>query len=355
MSTLREYVRRLNPEKIAKHIQLHGPRKTSKTTGVVRYVFAAVPVARLLSSRRAELRALLEAHYNSDRPPAPTKVQLVQQSEQDKLVLEDQIADLQSKLQRAQDAKRQAAGRSTSARKDWEERCRERLKSAREVLKEQAQMAAEAAVQDEMARINVLRNKANARARGAESREATSHELAAKRLQTAQEAVSKCQEVTAALNEELREQFEGSSTQRRGADALAKLAQIPKLGTVAVRRKVGGTKAWDKGMRALIVELILNGTPTHAIPGNIQAFASYLLPFVKDVNTPTVRFCQGMRSELRVGTETLVAYLLGNAFNWRQLFTDGTSRRQIHLLNVIIGIDGPDGNILPLKSSCAPQ
>ena len=101
-------------------------------------------------------------------------------------------------------------------------------------------------------------------------------------------------------------------------------------------------------MRALIVELILNGTPTHAIPGNIQAFASYLLPFVKDVNTPTVRFCKGMRSELRVGTETLVAYLLGNAFNWRQLFTDGTSRRQVHLLNVIIGIDGPDGNILPL-------
>jgi hypothetical protein len=70
-SALKEYVRRLLPD--AKDKQLYGPRRSTKTAGVPRYVFATIPVARLLSSRRAEIQALLDAHYEPDRQPAPTK------------------------------------------------------------------------------------------------------------------------------------------------------------------------------------------------------------------------------------------------------------------------------------------
>ena len=254
---------------------------------------------------------------------------------------------LQAKLNLAQDAKRQAAFRAGNARADWQERCRERVREVRDSAAEEARTSADAAVQAELDYLNALRNKANARARGAENREATASELAAKRLKAMHEAESS-RDAVVSVNDELYEQLEGS-THQDGVNALAKLAQIPKLGTVAVHREGNGSAhGWDLGMRGTVIELLLNGTPTHAIPGNILTFVSYLLPFVKEPHVPQIRFCQRMRSELRVGTETSAAYLIGKALNWRQLFTDGTGRRQIHLLNVIIGIDGPDGDLVPM-------
>eukprot|EP00965_Chrysotila_dentata_P079089 2608295-Pleurochrysis_carterae.AAC.2 len=53
-----------------------------------------------------------------------------------------------------------------------------------------------------------------------------------------------------------------------------------------------------------------------------------------------------MRRELRSVTETLAAYRLAQAGAWRQLFTDGTGRRQTPLLTTIIGIDGAYGKLV---------
>ena len=97
----------------------------------------------------------------------------------------------------------------------------------------------------------------------------------------------------------------------------------------------------------MIMEQLVNGTPPTAIPANIASDASYLVPFLK-VKVPTVDLCRRMRGELRIVTETLAAYRIAKAQNWRQLFTDGTSRRQTTLLTSIIAIDGPDGELVPI-------
>jgi hypothetical protein len=56
-----------------------------------------------------------------------------------------------------------------------------------------------------------------------------------------------------------------------------------------------------------------------------------------------------MRSTLLRTTKSLAAYRLGSADSWKQLHTDKTSRRQISLVNVIIGLLSTDG---VLKSIC---
>jgi hypothetical protein len=56
-----------------------------------------------------------------------------------------------------------------------------------------------------------------------------------------------------------------------------------------------------------------------------------------------------MRSVLLRTTKSLVAYRLGSADAWKQLHTDETSRRQISLVNVVVGLIGSDGI---MKSIC---
>ena len=97
----------------------------------------------------------------------------------------------------------------------------------------------------------------------------------------------------------------------------------------------------------MIMEQLVNGTPPTSIPANLVSDAAYLVPFM-DVHVPGVPFVRRMRGELRILTETLAAYRIAKAVNWRQLFTDGTSRRQTALLTAIIAVDGPDGTLLPI-------
>jgi hypothetical protein len=56
-----------------------------------------------------------------------------------------------------------------------------------------------------------------------------------------------------------------------------------------------------------------------------------------------------MRSTVLWVTKSLAAYFLGSAESWKQLHTDEMSRRQISLVNVIIGILETNGK---LKSIC---
>jgi hypothetical protein len=56
-----------------------------------------------------------------------------------------------------------------------------------------------------------------------------------------------------------------------------------------------------------------------------------------------------MRTVLLRTTKSLAAYRLGSADAWKQLHTDETSRRQISLVNVVVGLIGSDGI---LRSIC---
>ena len=210
--------------------------------------------------------------------------------------------------------------------------CAKRLQGAEE--------RAVASVAQMIQKATAKANKANARARASEARECNANTNAAQRLDTMKDAQAVSSELVAS-NDELREQLKHS------AEALEKLGQIPELRTVAVRRRdgKGGTHRWPNWVRTAICEQLINGTPCPAIPRNLASDAAYLVPFM-DVHVPRVRFCRYMRGELRVIVETLAALRIALAVNWRQIFTDGTSRRQTHLLTLIIGIDGPDGELV---------
>ena len=71
---------------------------------------------------------------------------------------------------------------------------------------------------------------------------------------------------------------------------------------------------------------------------------------------PGANFVRSCRIVLQNLNETLAAYRLGLAQEWHQLFTDGTSRRQIKMQNLVIAVEKEDNaaKLDPvLVSSCA--
>ena len=102
--------------------------------------------------------------------------------------------------------------------------------------------------------------------------------------------------------------------------------------------KAGGAHVWPIWMLQLVLEMLVNGTPPSAIPLNIKSQAALTTPGVIIEDLPGLGYVRNCRTILRVIGETLTAYRLGKQAEWQQLFTDGTSRRQIALQNLIISI-----------------
>ena len=76
------------------------------------------------------------------------------------------------------------------------------------------------------------------------------------------------------------------------------------------------------------------------------------MPHIKIEDLSCNRHVQNCRTMLRVLEETLTSYRLGKSKAWQQLFTDGTSRRQIAIQNLIVSvIEGED--LRPLVMSSA--
>ena len=145
----------------------------------------------------------------------------------------------------------------------------------------------------------------------------------------------------------INEQFAAIDDDGDGDTPMRSASPTSPLELFAIRRdrpgKGGGSWSWE--LIEIILEMLSNGTPPSAIPSNIMATARHLLPSVDDVKVPTVRYCQQLRRVLRAVAETLAAYSVGKMVRWRQLATDGTSRRQISLQNCVIAgqeeVDGP--------------
>ena len=101
----------------------------------------------------------------------------------------------------------------------------------------------------------------------------------------------------------------------------------------------------------LICELLVNGTPPSAISANIQT-TSAAFTGAEASELPSVSFIRHCRTVLQNLNETLAALRLGNADNWHQLFTNGTTRRQIAFQNLVIALM-EDGKLDPvIVSSC---
>ena len=113
----------------------------------------------------------------------------------------------------------------------------------------------------------------------------------------------------------------------------------------------GGSRKWPVHVVLLICELLVGGTPPSAIPANIQTMSAAFTG-AEATELPSINFVRQCRTVLQNINETLSALRLGQADTWHQLFTDGTTRRQIAFQNLVIALM-VDGKLDPvIVSSC---
>ena len=101
--------------------------------------------------------------------------------------------------------------------------------------------------------------------------------------------------------------------------------------------RLGGATRWPVHVVLLICELLVNGTPPSAVPANIQTMSA-AMNGCEAHELPTVDFMRKCRTVVENLNLLLGGYRLGNARTWLQLFTDGTTRRQIAFQNLVIGL-----------------
>jgi len=114
----------------------------------------------------------------------------------------------------------------------------------------------------------------------------------------------------------------------------------------------GSAGRWPVHVVLLICELLTVGNPPSAIPPTMQVtHAAFRGCELKEL--PTVDFVRKCRTVLENLNLMLAGKRLGDAPSWHQLFTDGTTRRQIACQNLVIGLMDEDGKFNSvIASSC---
>ncbi len=104
--------------------------------------------------------------------------------------------------------------------------------------------------------------------------------------------------------------------------------------------KKGGHSVWEEWFVQMILEMLLHRTPLTCISANILTVVELLhlnnMDIVKEL--PEITFIRKCRSILTVVTKTIAAYQLASVNEYKQLFTDGRSRRQTAIQNAVVGI-----------------
>ena len=194
---------------------------------------------------------------------------------------------------------------------------------------------------DDLAAERSKARQANKAARSAAAARAKAESLSAKRLALLKDLKLQLGELQDSLVDE---------TQRN--DALERMHTIKlqiKRERVIGRR--GGGSKWPVHVVLLICELLVNGAKPTSVRGIMQTTSSYFTG-VEESELPSVNFIRQCRTVLQNLNETLAALRLGRAKTWHQLFTDGTSRRQIAFQNLVIALM-EDGKLDPvIVSSC---
>ena len=96
-------------------------------------------------------------------------------------------------------------------------------------------------------------------------------------------------------------------------------------------------KSWDYRVTQIVLEMLAHRTPPSCVSANILTVVEILFPKHKIIHElPSLRFVRAARTILLQVTKTLAAYQIGNATTFSQLFSDGTSRRQTSIQNVIM-------------------
>ena len=94
------------------------------------------------------------------------------------------------------------------------------------------------------------------------------------------------------------------------------------------------------------MEQLVNGTPPSSVNGNIVAHVKAFSPTTIVKELPSIWTIRRTRTIPLIVVQTLAAYRLGRSKKWKQLFTDGTSRRQTAYTNLAISIEEDDEEML---------
>jgi hypothetical protein len=142
------------------------------------------------------------------------------------------------------------------------------------------------------------------------------------------------------------------------ADESNQRAALERMQTIGIQIKKeraigrhGGASRWPVHIVLLICELLVNGTPPSAIPANLQS-TSAVLRGCEAEELPSINFVRQCRVVVQNLNSTLSAMRLGRADIWHQLFTDGTTRRQIAFQDLIIALMEDDVLDPVIVSSC---
>ena len=133
---------------------------------------------------------------------------------------------------------------------------------------------------------------------------------------------------------ELEEQLDNSALSLSIANAAVPIKVIAK--SIDGR---GGTSSWTLYVWELIIEQLVNGTPPTAINSNIVTMIKTFSPTTTISELPSIWTIRRARTVLLVVVQTLATYRIAKADKWEQLFTDGTSRRQVAFQDLIISIE----------------
>ena len=116
--------------------------------------------------------------------------------------------------------------------------------------------------------------------------------------------------------------------------------------------KLGGAPAWEDWVVLMVCELLVLGIPPASIPGSILTVYETLTGESPN-EIPSASFIRRCRTVVQVVGETIAAWKLAESDDWRQIFTDATSRRQCAFQALIVGLMGDDGVLDPvIVSSC---
>jgi seryl-tRNA synthetase len=109
-----------------------------------------------------------------------------------------------------------------------------------------------------------------------------------------------------------------------------------------VREGNRGNLRWPLYVWELILEQIVNGTPPSCINNNIVTMIKIFSPTTQIRELPSIWTILRARTVLLVIVQTLATYRIAKADKWEQLFTDGTSRRQVAFQNLVVSIEEDD-------------
>ena len=103
-----------------------------------------------------------------------------------------------------------------------------------------------------------------------------------------------------------------------------------------------GNLHWPLYVWELILEQIANGTPPSCINGNFVTMIKIFSLTTQICDLPSIWTIRRAQTVLLVIVQTLATYRSAKADKWEQLFTDGTSRRQVAFQNLVVSIEEDD-------------